>query len=207
MDVIAPESLRILSLPLVVIGVDPDSDHTAIAVLTREPSSLAFSCATIDGGGRGRVASPWGDVLGATAEIGRWLAYAGKAKRAGAEDPEGEPTRDVGRVVVGVESQLASGGAHSSDVEGCRRARWHWDAACTTLAVRCLHVDPGAWQPRIGADGRPLAIEGVKREYRRLALALDPRATNEDRAAALGVAAYVVRLLGGEVVPSKAAKS
>ena len=195
MSVIAsqlPKLLLIQTLPLVVIGVDPDSDHTAIAVLTRDPSDLVFRVAEVDGGGRGAEPVPWGDVIGATAVLVSWLAWASRAA--------GNATRLAAtRVHVAVEAQLASGGAHSSDVEGCRRARWHWDAASTTLAVPCSHIDPGAWQPRVGADGRPLAASEVKAEYRRRARELDTRASNEDRAAAVGLAVYQIGKLGGMV--------
>jgi hypothetical protein len=138
-------SMQSAYLPQVVIGVDPDATRTALAVCVRRQGSALYSVAHVDGGGSGREAVPWGDVLGATVVVRHWLAQAGvlagEARRAGEYVASDAPL-----LVVGVEAQIVGGGAHTADVEGCRRARWHWDAACLTLAVRCSHVDPGAWQ-------------------------------------------------------------
>jgi hypothetical protein len=182
MSVIRPRSLLIVSLPLFVVGIDPDSTRTAFVVLGREPGDVAFRVREVDGGGRGRVSVAWGDVRGATPLAVRWRAESG------------------GRLVVGIEAQLASGGAHSSDVEGCRRARWHWDAACLLADVQAQHIDPGAWEPRVDTNGRPLGPGECKTEYRRQARAIDERLDNEDRAAGFGIARYLVKQLGGEVV-------
>lgn len=201
MSIIAPSKFGIVYLPQVVIGVDPDARRTAYAVWVRDPTSsapTAFSCAEVDGGGSGRESVAWGDVVGADALVRRWAAWAGWVVGAH-ERGEGEPP-----VAVCVEAQLASGGAHSSDVEGCRRSRWHWDAACLLLGVPIVHVDPGAWEPRTEIEGRP--VRDVKAEYRRRALALDPRARNEDRAAAVMIGAWLVRSLGGTPMPSESAK-
>lgn len=202
MSIIAPSKFGIVYLPQVVIGVDPDARRTAYAVWVRDPASscpTAFRCAEVDGGRSGRSPVAWGDVAGADALARRWAAWAGWVVRPH-ERREGEPP-----VAVCVEAQLASGGAHSSDVEGCRRSRWHWDAAMLLLGFPIVHVDPGAWEPRADADGRP--VPDVKAEYRRRALALDPRARNEDRAAAVMIGAWLVRQLGGSVVPSEAKTS
>jgi hypothetical protein len=182
MNIIAPRSLLLVSLPLLVVGVDPDSTRTAYVVLARPEDDVVFRVAEVDGGGRGKTAVAWGDVRGATTLAVRWRAESG------------------GRVLVGIEAQLASGGAHSSDVEGCRRARWHWDAACLLADVQAQHIDPGAWEPRIHPDGRPLGPGERKAEYRRQALEFDERLNNEDRAAGFGIARYLVEQLGGEVV-------
>jgi hypothetical protein len=182
MNVIAPRSLLLVSLPLLVVGVDPDSTRTAYVVLARPEDDIVFRVAEVDGGWRGKTAVTWGDVKGATPLAVRWRVESG------------------GRLVVGIEAQLASGGAHSSDVEGCRRARWHWDAACLLADVQAQHIDPGAWEPRTHPDGRPLRPGERKAEYKRQAREVDERLDNEDRAAGFGIARYLVRQLGGEVV-------
>jgi hypothetical protein len=166
-----------LHRPRVLVALDPDSTRTAIALAVLD--GLTYVVERVDAGGTGPAVS-WSSVTGALVELRLAVALAG----------------DVGEVVVVCETQFAAG-PWSADVEALRRVRFHWEAACELLGVAFVHVDPGAWMSAFVPGAR--GAGAVKVAYRARARALVPRATNEDRAAAVGIAWWFASTLGCEL--------
>lgn len=163
-------------------AVDPDDRSTAIALCVL--AADGYRVVELLGGGSEVV--PWGSVTGALP----WLRGASERLPRG----EGPPT-------LVVEAQAGSG-RHSEDVEGCRRARWHWDAAAELEGWARVHAHPADWESAFcpaGSVWRERAGTGsgaVKRAYQDRAREIDPRASNEDRAAAVGLAWWYAASLG-----------
>lgn len=170
------------------VAVDPDDTQTAICYCV--PTADGFRINDLAGGGTGRSGVAWGSISGALT----WL------RAASAE----LPPNSVAPTLV-VEAQTHAG-AHSESVEGCRRARWHWDAAAELAGWGRVHVLPADWQSVFapaGSTWRTRAGEGagsVKRAYQLRAREIDPRATNEDRCAALGIAWWYARSIGSALL-------
>lgn len=167
-----------------VLTVDPDDTQTALCFCL--PTADGLRVVDLVGGGAAGVAVEWGTVTGALS----WLRTASE------QIPAGLP-----RPTLVVEAQTGTG-AHGESVEGCRRARWHWDAAAELLGWTRVHVLPSVWQSSFVPEGSPWrtqAGEGagsIKRAYQIRAHAIDTRATNEDRCAALGLAWWYASTLG-----------
>jgi len=174
-------------------AVDPDDTQTAICFCY--PTADGFRVVDLVGGGAAQEGVAWGSVTGALS----WL-------RGASED---RPTDEAAPTLV-VEAQ-AFVGAHSDAVEGCRRARWHWDAAAELVGWARVHVFPADWQGAFVPAGSPWRVEAgegsgaVKRAYQLRAREMDPRATNEDRCAALGIAWWYARSIGSTLLPTNTA--
>jgi hypothetical protein len=176
-------------------AVDPDDVQTAICFCC--PTADGFRVVDLVGGGSARAGVAWGSVTGALT----WLRAAS----------EGRPADEPAPTLV-VEAQ-AFVGAHSDAVEGCRRARWHWDAAAELAGWSRVHAFPADWQGAFVPAGSPWRIaagEGpgaIKRAYQLRARELDPRAINEDRCAALGIAWWYARSIGSTLLAYETASA
>lgn len=171
-----------------VVAVDPDSRSSAITWGVREGEG--WGVAGVEGGGSRCVS--WQTVTG----IRAWLAEL--CARLGLEPAD---------VAVVVELQAASG-PQSQDCEPLRRVRYHWEAACEIDGYACVFVSARTWQasfvPLADRPAPHLGAGAWKRAYRSRASAISSLATNEDRAAAIGMLWwYVVDVLGSRFVPSK----
>ena len=167
-----------------VVTVDPDSSSSAVAWGVREWEGWVV--AGVDGGGSRCVS--WQTVTG----IRAWLADLCTALGVAPAD-----------VVVVVELQAASG-PQSVDCEPLRRVRYHWEAACEIDGYACLFVSARTWQssfvPLADRPGPRAGAGAWKRAYRSRALSICSAATNEDRAAAIGMLWwYVVDVLGSRL--------
>ncbi len=153
---------------ILVVGVDPDGKHTAACVLSSGPSLR------LTGGGTRRDGTPLCSVTGI-------LAFLDALPRL----PD----------LVIVETQPPNS-PWSASVEGCRRARFHWEASSELRGVTYRGASPRAWQGLWSPSGKG-------REYRapsdRRAATLGVSVANEDQAAALGVAAYGAHVLGWKI--------
>ena len=160
-----------------VVALDPDSRSTAIAWARWSVDATAFVLAGLAGGGSQRVT--WQSITGLRA----WLQ---------AERRELAPAS----VHVVCETQAPTG-PQSADCEPLRRVRYHCDAACEVDGYVSVPVDADTWQRAFlrgevvgrGAGARKVA-------YRRRARELTREASNEDRAAALGMLCWYVSSLG-----------
>jgi hypothetical protein len=163
-------------LPDLVVTVDPDKDRTALCWCSRLSGSNVFVVGGMLGGGRGERV-PWTTITGAMAWLVRLM------------EETGVPPS---RCMLAVETQ-APKGPRSFDVEPLRRVRYHFDAACELLGIECEHVDKSTWQTFF-VDDPTLRGEGaIKAAYQRQAKAECRHATNEDRCAAYGIAAWLIR--------------
>jgi hypothetical protein len=171
-----------------VVTVDPDSRSSAIAWGVREGDGFVIAGAK---GGGSRCVS-WQTVTGARAWLAERCAEFGFASA---------------DVVVVVELQAASG-PQSKDCEALRRVRYHWEAACEIDGYAYESVSARTWQTSfvpLADRPPPRSGEGAwKRAYRARARAISSAATNEDRAAAIGMLWwFVVDVLGSRLASEK----
>jgi hypothetical protein len=193
------------SLPYFVVGVDPDGSTTAVTVLRRRLGSRVYEIDSVRGGGRQRDLrnERLGDVIGASVVL-RGLVEAARELHESVSD-SGDWEADEYAVALAIEAQTFNG-PHSADVEGCRRARWHWDAAAVAVSheasssapglIRVTHVQPRDWERVfVGDEG------GGERAYRSRCEQLYPgRVRNGDQAASLGIAWWMAtHVLGASV--------
>lgn len=160
-------------LPVFIGAVDPDSTSSAVATARLAASGDRYEFVAVEGGGSQRVT--WQDVFG----VGRFLDAA---------------PCELSRARFAVESQPPKS-PYSVDVEELRRVRYHWEAACLLRGVGCVFVPPIAWLSVFVPDARG----SVKTLYRAEAKRLTPQATNEDRAAAVGILCWLGASLGASI--------
>lgn len=205
-----------LALPSLVVGVDPDSQHTAIAwaELTQvrdggarddvdallfggeQPTRAVYKLAGIEGGGTGSRPVAWSRIGG----VLEWLGVRRGREAARLWNPAGGTTHHPVAVLIAIESQPPTS-PRSEDVESLRQVRYHWDAACDLVpATSCVHVLPSTWMPWFVAPASPRGEGAMKREYQRKAKAItNGRARNEDQCAAVGLLAWAVDSISGEL--------
>lgn len=173
--------------PWTVIAFDPDSRATAYAVAEYDVDAECFRLMAAEGGGTPREPVAWQDVEGCLDLLADIIG-----------------DRNPADAVVVVETQR-HGSTWAGSCEGLWRQRFHLEAACMLLGVRCEMVEPQTWMRAWVPDAfkRGAGKGAAKGLYREKGARLFGRklAKNEDRCAAIGMAAYRVGLEGLELRP------
>lgn len=177
---------RVVNVPTyrTIVALDPDSTRTALARADLDGASpgTAYKLRELRGGGAGKPVA-WGAVDGA-------LDYLRQLEQEGREPED---------VLVIVETQPPDS-PWSRSVEDLRRVRYHWDAACVLMGIRCEHVPPAAWEAEVVPEGR--GAGSVKRGAKVAAEEMLGRKVNQDKADALLLLRWMVRQLGSELIVS-----
>jgi hypothetical protein len=167
-----------------VLTCDPDSLRSGLAwaVSHGSESSDFYDFTDVIGGGSGAVAS-WQSISGMSTLLCGLTTALGV---------------DLSNVTFVCETQ-APNGPQSADVETLRRVRYHWQATCEIVGTKYVEAIPSVWMQSF--VGEQLKGTGaMKAAYRKRAKELTPLATNEDRAAAVGMLVWYVESIGSRLV-------